>query len=79
VARWTPTSGTTAEQEPTLRIRIGTVTAAAVLFLAGAIGLLGGWSLGIAVVLLVATSVSTAIAMEEEREPSRVPVRTDGR
>jgi hypothetical protein len=61
-----------------LRLRIGSVTAAAVLFLAGALGLLGGWSLGIAVVLLVATSVSTAIAMEEH-EPSRIPVRTDGR
>jgi hypothetical protein len=62
-----------------VRLRIGTVAAAASLFLAGALGLLGGWSLGIAVVLLVAASVSTAIAMEDEREPSRVPVRTDAR
>ena len=62
-----------------MRLRIGTVTAAAVLFLAGAVGLLGGWSLGIAVVLLVATSVSTAIAMEEQPEAAPVPVRTDGR
>ena len=48
-----------------MRLRIGTAAAAAALFLAGAVGLLGGWALGAAVVLLVAWSVATAIAWEE--------------
>lgn len=48
-----------------MRWRIGTITVAAVLFLAGAIGLFGDWALGTSVVLLVATSVGTAIAWEE--------------
>ena len=48
-----------------MRLRIGTVTAATGLFLAGAVGLLGPWALGTAVVLLVASSVATAIAWEE--------------
>lgn len=69
-----------------MRIRIGTVTAASGLFLAGAVDLLGPWSLGTAVVLLVGTSVATAIAWEEG-SPARpaafandeqlVPVRAD--
>lgn len=69
-----------------MHFRIGTVTAASVLFLAGAIGLLGPWSLATAVVILVGTSVATAIAWEE-RSPARpaafandeqlVPVRAD--
>jgi hypothetical protein len=63
-----------------LRLRIGTVTAAALLFLCGALGLLGGWALAIAVVLLVAVSVSTAIALEEQGPaPAPVPVRTEVR
>ena len=49
-----------------MHFRIGTVTAATALFLAGAIGLLGPWSLATAVVLLVGTSVATAIAWEEQ-------------
>lgn len=71
-----------------MHLRIGTVTAASALFLAGAIGLLGAWSLGISVVLLVGTSVATAIAWEE-RSPARpaafasdeqrVPVTSDRR
>ena len=48
-----------------MRWRIGTVAVAAVLFLAGAIGALGNWSLGTSVVLLVATAVGTAIAWED--------------
>lgn len=69
-----------------MRIRIGTVAAAFVLFLAGAIGLLGPWSLGTAVVLLVASSVATAIAWEEgaptrpgafAHDEQLVPVRSD--
>ena len=55
-----------------MHLRIGTVTAATVLFLAGAIGLLGPWSLATAVVLLVGTSVATAIAWEEQN-PVRPP------
>jgi hypothetical protein len=55
-----------------LHLRIGTVAAATALFLAGAIGLLGPWSLATAVVLLVATSVATAIAWEEQN-PVRPP------
>jgi hypothetical protein len=65
-----------------VRLRIGTVAAAAVLFLGGALGLLGGWSLAIAVVLLVAASVSAAIAMEERggrAAPTPLPVRTEVR
>ncbi len=53
-----------------MHLRIGTVTAATVLFLAGAIGLLGPWSLATAVVLLVGTSVATAIAWEEQNPVS---------
>lgn len=49
-----------------MRFRIGTVTTAGLLFVAGAIGLLGPWALGAAVVLLVATSVATAIAWEDQ-------------
>jgi hypothetical protein len=55
-----------------LRLRIGTVAAATALFLAGAVGLLGPWSLATAVVLLVGTSVATAIAWEEG-SPLRPP------
>jgi hypothetical protein len=36
------------------------------LFLAGALGALGPWSLGTSVVLLVGTAVSTAIAWEDQ-------------
>ena len=49
-----------------MRFRIGSVTAAATLFLAGALGALGPWSLGTSVVLLVGTAVSTAIAWEDQ-------------
>jgi hypothetical protein len=65
-----------------VRLRIGTATAAALLFLGGALGLLGGWSLGIGVGLLVAASVSMAIAMEERGgapTPAPVPARTEVR
>ena len=55
-----------------MRLRIWTVTAAGLLFLAGAVGLLGEWSLGAAVVLLVGTSVATAIVWEERELPARV-------
>jgi hypothetical protein len=48
-----------------LHFRIGTLSLAAGLFLAGAIGLLGPWALGTSVVLLVAMSVVTAIAWED--------------
>ena len=69
-----------------MRLRIGTVTAATALFLAGAVGLLGPWALGTAVVVLVATSVATAIAWEEQpplrpaafaTEEQLIPVRAD--
>ena len=49
-----------------MRLRIGTVTAAGMLFLAGALGALGPWSLGTSVVLLVGTAVATAIAWEDD-------------
>jgi hypothetical protein len=52
-------------KELPVRLRIGTVAAAAALFLAGAIGLLGPWALGTAVVVLVASSVATAIAWDD--------------
>lgn len=65
-----------------MRIRIAAVAAAVVLFTAGGVGVLGTWALGAAVVLLVATSVSTVIAWEDrqpEVPPVQVPVRTGTR
>jgi hypothetical protein len=53
-----------------VRLRIGTVAAAAALFLAAAVGLLGPWALGTAVGLFVASSVATAIAWDD-----RTPVQ----
>ncbi len=53
-----------------MRLRIGTVAAAAALFLAAAVGLLGPWALGTAVGLFVASSVATAIAWDD-----RTPVQ----
>lgn len=48
-----------------MRLRFGLLTTATLLFVAGALGLLGDWALGTAVVLLVGTAVATAIAWEE--------------
>ena len=55
-----------------VRLRISAVAAAVVLFTAGAVGVLGAWALGTAVVLLVATSVATVIVWEE-REGDAAP------
>jgi hypothetical protein len=48
-----------------VRVRITAVAIAVVLFTAGAVGALGAWALGAAVVLLVAASVATVIVWEE--------------
>jgi hypothetical protein len=56
-------------EEHRVRVRIAAMMAAVTLFAAGALGLLGPWALGAAVVLLVATSVVTAIAWEEGDRP----------
>jgi hypothetical protein len=64
-----------------MRLRVGLVTCATVLFVAGALGLLGSWSLATAVVLFVGTAVATAIVWEDRDAdpPELVPVRTDRR
>ncbi len=48
-----------------MRLRIGIVISATVLFLAGAVGLVGQWALASGVVLIVAVAVATAIVWEE--------------
>ena len=62
-----------------MRLRIGLITAAGLLFLAAALGLLGGWALPAAVVLLVGTSVVTVIVWEERdaARPELIPARID--
>lgn len=55
-----------------MRVKIGTSTAAGLLFLAGAVGVVGSWALGAAVVLLVGLSVATVISWEE-RDAALVP------
>ena len=54
-------------------VRITAVAAAVVLFTAGAVGALGAWALGAAVVLLVATSVATVIVWEEREVSAAAP------
>ena len=54
-------------------VRITAVAAAVVLFTAGAVGALGAWALGAAVVLLVATSVATVIVWEEREVSAATP------
>ena len=89
MAWWMPSAGTpTHRRGAAVHLRIGSVTTATLLFLAGAVGILGSWSLGAAVVLLVATAVATAIAWEDpdgarpkafSGEDQLVPARIDRR
>jgi hypothetical protein len=57
------------------------VTSAALLFVAGAIGLLGQWALGTSVVLFVAIAVVTAIVWEDRdvNRPELAPARVERR
>ena len=48
-----------------MRLRLGLVTFATLLFILGAVGLAGEWALATAVVVFVGTSVLTAIVWEE--------------
>ena len=48
-----------------MRLRLGLVTFATLLFSLGAVGLIGEWALATAVVLFVGTAVITAIVWEE--------------
>jgi hypothetical protein len=62
-----------------MRLRLGLLTCATALFVAGGVGALGAWALATAVVLFVGTAVATAIVWED-RDTQRqelVPVRTD--
>jgi hypothetical protein len=64
-----------------MRLRLGFLTCASALFVAGAVGVLGAWALASAVVLVVGTAVATAIVWED-RDAERqelVPVRSDRR
>ena len=64
-----------------MHLRIGMVTSATLLFVAGAIGLFGQWALATGVVLLVGTAVATAIVWEEPTVAPQdlVPARVDRR
>jgi len=64
-----------------LRIAVGLLASATLLFLAGAVGVVGTWALVIGVVIAVASAVTTVVVMEErehliELEHVRVPART---
>jgi hypothetical protein len=48
-----------------MRLRLGLVTFATLLFVLAAVGLVGDWALATAVVTFVGTAVITAIAWEE--------------
>jgi hypothetical protein len=48
-----------------MRLRLGLVTFATLLFILGAVGLVGEWALATAVVVFVGTAVITAIVWEE--------------
>ena len=48
-----------------MRLRLGLVTFATLLFVLGAVGLIGEWALATAVVVFVGTAVITAIVWEE--------------
>jgi hypothetical protein len=48
-----------------MRLRLGLVTFATLLFVLGAVGLVGEWALATAVVVFVGTAVITAIVWEE--------------
>jgi hypothetical protein len=60
-----------------MRLRIGLFTSATLLFLAGAVGLLGDWALATAVVLFVGTAVATVIVWEDREadHPELIPAR----
>jgi hypothetical protein len=64
-----------------MRLRIGLVTFATVLFLLGAVGLVGSWALATAVVVFVGTAVITAIVWEERDTDvgDLVPARVERR
>ncbi len=56
-----------------MRIALGIVATAAVLFLAGAVGAVGGWAVPAGAVLLLVGAVGLAVALEE-REPVFAPL-----
>ncbi len=63
-----------------VHVRIPAAAFAALLLVAGAVGLLGAWALALGVVLLVGTSVVTVIVWEErevEAAPAFPPDRVD--
>jgi hypothetical protein len=64
-----------------MRLRLGLVTFATLLFILGAVGLVGEWALATAVVLFVGTAVITAIVWEERDTEAGelVPARVDRR
>ena len=64
-----------------MRLRLGLVTFATLLFILGAVGLVGEWALAAAVVVFVGTAVLTAIVWEERDSQAGelVPARIERR
>lgn len=64
-----------------MRLRLGLVTFASLLFILGAVGLVGEWALATAVVVFVGTAVITAIVWEERDSEAGelVPARIERR
>ena len=62
-------------EERSVRVRLGQmiVSAAALLLVASAAGLLGTWALGVGLVVIVGASVVTAIVLEEREVPAPAP------
>jgi hypothetical protein len=58
-----------------MRIALGITATAVVLFLTGALGLVGSWAVGAGAALLLVGGVVAAIAMEE-RDPGFAPIPT---
>ncbi|MGK2949169.1 MAG: hypothetical protein ACSLFP_11380 [Acidimicrobiales bacterium] len=61
-----------------MRIPLGIIASAAVVFLAGAVGLLGSWAVGGGAALLLVGAVAAAVAMEE-RDPLFAPMPAPAR
>jgi hypothetical protein len=58
-----------------MRIALGITATAVVLFLSGALGMVGSWAVGAGAALLLVGGVVAAIAMEE-RDPAFAPIPT---
>jgi hypothetical protein len=56
-----------------MRISLGIIASAAVVFLAGAVGFLGSWAVGSGAALMLVGAVAAAVAMED-RDPVFTPV-----